>query len=677
MSIKERGDPKTMEINKPEFVFINLKQKNRDDILKELATRAVKLNLATNQDKLYQAFLAREKELSTALPDLFGIPHARTATVKQPALLFAKLHQAVEWDEEKKQVQYLFVILVPQDASNTHLEIISNVAKLIMDKSANQKLISSNNPDEISKLIVSYLNSTATQTTNNNSEKLILALTACPVGVAHTYLAAEKLSEAATKMGYRIKVETHGSVGAKNPFSEEEIKNADLVIVAADIGLDTSRFNHKRVFQTTIKPAIHEPEKLINEAFSKATTLNQKGSNQTTLGQDAKRPGIMRHILAGVSYMVPFVILGGICIAIAIGVGKLIYGQQYNAVEGDFFFYLLKIGVVAFTLMIGALGAFIANSIGGRAAIAPAFIVCVLANTPEAIFPIAGIKVVTAMGFIGSIFFGLAIGFTVKWINTWRINKALAPIMPVFVIPLGVGLFYALIAVFVLGAPIGFIMDKFIKALEEAFRNGNIGIGLGIGLGILIGAMTGFDMGGPVNKVAFLTCATLITSNIYEPMGMMAAAIPIAPLGMGLCTLIFRKKFNEGEKSLGISAILMGTIGISEGAIPFAVTDPKKAIISNVVGSAVAGAIAGAFGVTCAAAHGGPIVGFLLAVSSNRPQGLAWGLSFFFLAIIIGSLVTCFMYGFWRTKPAEAGVVLPVNKWTFWRKKKANLNIQG
>lgn len=139
----------------------------------------------------------------------------------------------------------------------------------------------------------------------------------------------------------------------------------------------------------------------------------------------------MRHILSGVSYMVPFVILGGICIAIAIGVGKLIYGQQYNAVEGDFFFYLLKIGVVAFTLMIGALGAFIANSIGGRAAISPAFIVCVLANTPEAIFPIAGIKVVTAMGFIGSIFFGLAIGFTVKWINTWRINKALAPIMPV------------------------------------------------------------------------------------------------------------------------------------------------------------------------------------------------------------------------------------------------------
>ncbi|WP_245576676.1 PTS fructose transporter subunit IIABC [[Mycoplasma] imitans] len=664
-----------MEINKPEFVFIDLKENNRDAILKELSVRAVNLNLASNQKDLYEAFIEREKESSTALPDLFGIPHARSKVVNQPALLFARLNEAVEWDADKKKVKYLFGILVPENASNTHLEIISNVAKLIMDKSANEKLIKSNDRNEISKIIVSYLNSAKNQDnniqTNNNSDKLILALTACPVGVAHTYLAAEKLSETAKKMGYQIKVETHGSVGTKNPFTEEEIKKADVVIVAADIGLDTSRFANKRVFQTTIKPAIHEPEKLINEAFDKATVINQKGFNQTTLGQNVKRPGIMRHILAGVSYMVPFVILGGICIAIAIGVGKLIYGQQYNAVEGDFFFYLLKIGVVAFTLMIGALGAFIANSIGGRAAIAPAFIVCVLANTPEAIFPIAGIKVVTAMGFIGSILFGIAIGFTVKWINTWRIHKALAPIMPVFVIPLGVGLFYSLIAVFVLGAPIGFVMDKFIKALESAFKNGNIGIGLGIGLGILIGAMTGFDMGGPVNKVAFLTCATLITSNIYEPMGMMAAAIPIAPLGMGLCTLVFRKKFNEGEKSLGISAILMGTIGISEGAIPFAVADPKKAIISNVVGSAVAGAIAGAFGVTCAAAHGGPIVGFLLAVSSNRPQGLAWGLSFFFLAIIAGSLVTCFMYGLWRTKPAEEGVVLPVNKWAFWRKKKS------
>ena len=225
-------------------------------------------------------------------------------------------------------------------------------------------------------------------------------------------------------------------------------------------------------------------------------------------------------------------------------------------------------------------------------------------------------------------------------------------IVPIFVIPLGVGLFYGLIAIFIIGAPIGFVLNEFSNSLKKVFtsNNGNnlTPIGIGIGMGILIGAMTGFDMGGPVNKIAFLTSTALITQNILEPMGMMAAAIPVAPLGMGVCTLIFRHKFDENEKTLGVSAIVMGLIGISEGAIPFAISDPKRAIISNIVGSAVAGAIAGAFGVTDAAAHGGPIVAILGAIGSNRPYGVAGGIGFFFLAIIIGLLVTALMYGFLR-----------------------------
>lgn len=666
-----------MQIIKPQYVFFDIKQKTKNTILQEISKRAFELKLTSNEKDLYKAFLAREDESSTGFENGFAVPHARTVSIKKPALFFIHLQgQGVDWQSIDGQLtKYLFVILVPANKENNiHMQILSNISLMMLDKDVVNKIVSLKDKKEIAKLLNNAIDDKINQdkSTNvdlNNDKKTILALTACPVGVAHTYLAAEKLAEAGEKMGYNIKVETHGSQGIKNSFTQEEIDKADIIIVAADIGINLSRFKNKKVYKSAIKPAIHNPEQLIMTAFEKAAISNESSTNLDET-KEKQKTSIMKHILTGVSYMVPFIILGGICIALAVGLGKIIYGDQYSAQPGDFFYYLEKIGSVAFTLMIGALGAYIAYSIAGRAAIAPAFIVSVVANTADALFPIGGIQVSTAMGFVGAILFGLAIGYTVKWINTWNINKTISAIMPIFVIPLGVGLFYGLLAVFVIGAPVGWIMDKFINALKEAFSNENIGIGLGIGFGILFGLMAGFDMGGPINKVAFLTCSTLISSQIYEPMGIMAAAIPIAPLGMGLCTMIFRKKFNENEKTLGISAFVMGLIGISEGAIPFAVSDPKKAIICNMTGSAVAGAIAGGFGVTCTAAHGGPIVGILMAVSSNHSTGYGWGIPFFFVAIIVGTLVTCFMYGLLRKIPSSNEK--QSSKITFFKKNKIN-----
>ena len=647
-----------MKIIRPEYVFFDVRQRTKNTILKEISKKAIENKLATNQEELYEAFLKREAESSTGFENGFAIPHARCKSIKEPALFFVHLNgKGVDWNSiDGKPTKYLFVILVPEsNENNIHMQILSNISIMMMDKNVMDKIITSEDKKFISNTINEAIeekinNEKTTSVDLSSDKKTILALTACPVGVAHTYLAAEKLVEAGEKMGYNIKVETHGSQGVKNNFTQDEIDKADIIMVCADIGIPLDRFKNKRIFKSAIKPAIHNPESLIKEALEKAKIQKNDDSSkeETSSESNTKDSKVMKHILTGVSYMVPFVILGGICIALAVGLGKLIYGDDYSAVSGDFFFYLEKIGSAAFTLMIGALGAYIAYSIAGRAAIAPAFIVSVVANTPTALFPIGGINVATAMGFIGSILFGLAIGYTVKWINTWNINKTISAIMPIFVIPLGVGLFYGLLAIFVIGAPIGWVMDKFIWALQKAFTNGDIGIGVGIGIGILFGAMAGFDMGGPINKVAFLTCTALISSKVYQPMGLLAAAIPVAPLGMGLCTMIFKNKFNQNEKTLGISAFIMGMIGISEGAIPFAISDPKKAIICNVVGSAVAGAIAGGFGVTCTAAHGGPIVGLLLAVSSDHAGGLAWGIPFFFLAIVAGTLVTCFMYGFMR-----------------------------
>ncbi|AGM24651.1 PTS fructose transporter subunit IIC [Spiroplasma chrysopicola] len=494
---------------------------------------------------------------------------------------------------------------------------------------------------------------------SSTDKKLVLAITACPTGVAHTFLAAEKLTQTGPKLGYDIKVETHGSEGIRNDFTAEEIARAEVIILAVDVTVDTSRFNGKKVYQCRVAKAIKDPEGVIEAALKEGK--QQAGEfNTKTDKNSGQKMGVMKHLMAGVSYMVPIIILGGIFLAVALGLSKAIYGPSYDpgSDNKNFFYYLLKIGEASFTLMIPILGAFIANSIAGRAAIAPALVVSYLGNSPQAFFPLPGInEVTTPTGFVGAIAAGLAIGYTVKWINTWNVPKSLRPVMPIFFIPLVVGFVYSMIMMFVIGSTIGWVMGKFQGWIESTWGNtdnaGNIAIGLGFG--ILIGAMAGFDMGGPINKIAFLACTGLIGSKIYTPMGAMATAIPVAPLGMGIATWVFRPFYNEEQKTMGTTAFFMGCIGISEGAIPFAVNDPKRVVASNVVGSAIAGGLAGVTGIADLAGHGGPIVGLLGALGRGNGdagqygwgQGWQWTLlAFLFMAV--GALITAFMYGFWQ-----------------------------
>lgn len=677
-----------MKIFNQEYIELDLDVSSKKDALKKIASLAKDLNITNKQTDLYNAFLKREDESSTGFEKGFAIPHARDNCINKSALFFIRFAKPIEWESvDNQKTHSCFVIMIPKDnEGKEHLETLSKVSIALMNDEFINNLNNQKSKIKVFELINEYIDKKENQTdvTKENENKLestknILAITACPVGVAHTYLAAEKLIATAKENNWNIKVETHGSSGVKNQFSDHEIQKADLIIVASDIGIDLSRFENKKVFETNVKQAIHNPKQLIDQAYEKANVYksNSKIENTKSFSNEKQKVSVMKHILSGISYMVPFVIFGGICIALSLGIGKIIYGENSSPPPGDFLYYINQAGSVAFSLMIGALGAYIAFSIAGRAAIAPAFIVSVLGNTPAAIYSFGGIQVVTAMGFLGSIIFGLSIGYTVKWINSWVVPKSISSIMPIFVIPLGVGIFYSLISIFVIGAPVAFVMNKFITALQSVFvsdgKDNNVTLGVSIAIGLLIGAMAGFDMGGPINKVAFLTCSTLITQQVYEPMGMMAAAIPCAPIGMGLCTMIFRQKFDEQEKSLGVSAFIMGLIGISEGAIPFAISDPKKAIPCNMVGSAIAGAIAGAFGVTDAAAHGGPIVGVLGAVSSSS-YGLVGGIGLFFLAIVIGTLVTCFLYGILRKKSANVATKENKNTQTKVGKSELKLN---
>lgn len=674
------------DIFQKKYVTLKSKAKTQLEAFKQMAVLAHKEGIIDNEKALVAGFQHRETEATTGFTEGFAIPHCRVDTIKKAAVLFTTYEQGIEWNSlDGSLVTVAIALLVPTaKAGEVHLALLGDLARQLINQKTRDDLKKVTTFDQISHLLfpqeetaeketkkpVTKTTSTTQKSSPNTKEtavrkKKIVGVTACPTGVAHTYMAADYLKQKAEELGYDIKIETQGSQGVGNALTEQDIQEADVVIIAADIGVSTSRFGDKKVYSTRVSAAIKDPAALISTAFAKG--IRQKASlNPFAMKDDlggGGRKGIMTHLMSGLSYMIPIIILGGIFIALANGLLKAIYGPQAAFAGGqghpvisksNFLNYMNYIGGGAFTLMIPILGAMIANSIGGRAAIAPALVASYVGNTPSNLFPILpGYDPKTPTGFMGAILVGIAVGYAVLWINkTWKIHKNLRPIMPIFVIPILVGGIASLIMIFAIGGPISFVMDKFSDFIQTYWGNTDnaANIAVGLGFGILIGAMAGFDMGGPINKVAFLSAVALIPTKVYEPMGAMAAAIPVAPLGMGLTTIIFRNLFNNDQKTLGGTAILMGTIGISEGAIPFAVNDPKRAIACNVAGSAVAGGVAGVIGIQDVAAHGGPIVGFVGALGRNGNIGWATGWQWTLLTLVImlgGALITAFSYGFW------------------------------
>lgn len=641
-----------MKIFTIENIFLNQKLDSKQQVFDFVAQVAVEKGIVNDGKQLVVDLWSREEQITTGIEQEFAIPHCQSNVVSKPTLFFISLQTGIDWQNfDGTLAKYLFVILLPKvEKDTTQVETLSKIATLVLDSKISS-ILKSNDKNAIFEAITSQKES---ENIEEQQEKpLAIGITSCPVGIAHTYLAAERLEQALIRAGYKPHIETRGSVGAKNVISQSQITQAQFVIIAADVEIDDSIFVGKKVLKTSTKEAIHKSDSVVEKAKNASVLIKEGSTNQMPTNVQGQKTGFIRHIITGISYMIPYVIFGGIMIALSLGIGKAIYGNNSAAPKGDFLDWMLQIGVISFQIMIGALGAYIAYSIAGRAALMPGFVTATIANNAGLFYSIGGITVVTPMGFIGAILFGFLVGHTVKYITALKIQKSLSAIVPMFVIPIGVTLFYSLIVIFVIGAPVGWVMDKFIDGLKSIFSAKgeikSVSLGVAFILGILLGGMAGFDMGGPINKVAFLTSSALVTSGVFEPMGMVGAAIPVAPLGMGLTTLVFYKKFNKEEKSLGVSALIMGFIGISEGAIPFAVADPKRVILANVVGSAVAGGIAGLLLVTNAAAHGGPIVAILGAVGSHV-HGVALGILFFFIAIIAGSLTTMLIYGFTRNR---------------------------
>ncbi|MFE1841283.1 fructose-specific PTS transporter subunit EIIC [Streptomyces sviceus] len=448
----------------------------------------------------------------------------------------------------------------------------------------------------------------------------LLAVTACPTGIAHTYMAAEKLAQAAASRGIDMKVETQGSIGAENVLDDNDVSTADGIIVAADKDVDLSRFVGKRVLTVGVAEGIHHPERLIERVRSAPVHRADSGPAAVASGDDGKqRSTVYKALMNGVSYMIPFVVVGGLLIAVSLALGGDATAKGYVIPEGTFWADVNQIGVIGFQLMIPILSGYIAYAIADRPALVPGMIGGWIANTGALYDSKAG------AGFIGAIVTGFLAGYLVLWIKKAKVPKFVQPIMPIIVIPIVATTALGLFFIYVIGKPISWVFEHLTDWLS-----GMTGTSA-ILLGAILGLMIAFDMGGPVNKTAFLFGTGLIATGNQTVMGMCAAAIPVMPLGQGLATLIRKRLYTEQERETGLAALFMGCFGISEGAIPFAAARPAQVIPANMLGGAVAGAVAGVTGVEDAVPHGGPIVAVLGAVS---------GVPMFFVAVLIGTAVT-------------------------------------
>ncbi|WP_343552869.1 PTS fructose transporter subunit IIBC [Pantoea sp.] len=438
----------------------------------------------------------------------------------------------------------------------------------------------------------------------SSAQKRIVAVTACPTGVAHTFMAAEAIQAEATKRGWWVKVETRGSVGAGNAITPEEVAAADLVIVAADIDVDLAKFAGKPMYRTSTSLALKKTAQELDKAQVEAKTYQPSGSQTANAQSDSKeKAGAYRHLLTGVSYMLPMVVAGGLSIALSFAFGITAFKEQ-----GTLAAALMQIGGgSAFALMVPVLAGFIAFSIADRPGLTPGLIGGMIATSINA-------------GFLGGIIAGFIAGYAAKFLSSKvKLPQSMEALKPILIIPLVASLITGLLMIYVVGKPVAGIMSGLTHWLA------NMGTANAVLLGAILGGMMCTDMGGPVNKVAYAFGVGLLSSQTYAPMAAIMAAGMVPPLAMGLATIVARRKFNKGQQEGGKAALVLGLCFISEGAIPFAARDPMRVLPCCIIGGAVTGAISMAIGAKLMAPHGGlfvllipgaitPVLGYLMAI---------------------------------------------------------------
>lgn len=450
--------------------------------------------------------------------------------------------------------------------------------------------------------------------------KKVVAVTACPTGVAHTFMAAEALEEEGKRRGYQIKVETRGSVGAGNALTEQDIADADLVIIAADIEVPLERFNGKKMYRTKTGPALKKTSEEMDKAIAQGSVYQHSGAAQKSGAETEEKKGVYKHLMTGVSHMLPVVVAGGLIIALS-----FVFGIEAFKEEGTLAAALMSIGGgSAFALMIPVLAGYIAFSIADRPGLAPGLIGGMLASS-------------IGSGFLGGIAAGFIAGYSAKFIaDKVSLPASMAALKPILIIPFVASLITGLVMIYVVGGPVAGIMSAMTEFLN------NMGSANAVLLGVILGAMMCFDLGGPINKAAYTFGVGLLASQTYAPMAAIMAAGMVPALGMGLATFLAKDKFEQGEREAGKASFVLGLCFISEGAIPFAAKDPMRVIPSCMIGGALTGALSMLFGAKLMAPHGGLFV--LLIPNAITPVLM------YLVAIAVGTVVTGVSYAFLKSR---------------------------
>ena len=590
-------------------IEIGSSYKDKDELLKNAVKLMCRSGIINNEKEYLNSVLEREKESTTGVGNGIAIPHGRCKAVDKAGLAAIVLNKPVEYEAlDNKPVELLFLIAAPEDKGNVHLEILSKLAMMLMDQEFTFKLKNSRTAEEFIRVIdEAEENKNAQIKEEIKSDKLILAVTACPTGIAHTYMAAEALEKAAAKKGLRIKVETRGSGGAKNILKESEIEEAEGIIVAADTRVPMDRFNGHQVIECQVSKGISSPEDLIDDILNhkgKTFKSNIKAEKEET--GDSLGHQLYKHLMNGVSHMLPFVVGGGILIALAFLIDGLSYDiNALSAAERANFGCLTplssllkgQIGSLAFSFMLPVLAGFIAMSIADRPGLAVGIVGGAIAANGTS-------------GFLGALAAGFIAGYLVeliKKVSDKVIPASLDGIKPVLIYPLLGILGIGLIMIYAIEPVVGAIntgLNSFLSSLSGA----NV-----ILLGMLVAGMMAVDMGGPFNKAAYVFGVASIASGNYNIMAAVMIGGMVPPCAIALSTLLFKDKFTESERKSGPTNFIMGLAFITEGAIPFAAADPLHVIPGCVIGSAVSGGLSMLFNCTLMAPHGGifvfPVVG--------------------------------------------------------------------
>ncbi|AST98430.1 PTS fructose transporter subunit IIABC [Shouchella clausii] len=627
---------KISDLLKKETMILDLASTTKEAVIDELIAKLGEAGRLNDAEAYKKAILAREAQSTTGLGDGIAIPHAKTAAVKTPAIAFGRSKAGIDYEALDGQPSHLFfMIAASEGANNEHLATLAKLSTYLMDDDFRKGLLNAASLDDILALIDEKQAledkeaepEEQTESASEDSGKFILAVTGCPTGIAHTFMAADAIKKEATDRGYKVKVETNGSGGVKNRLTATEIDEADGIIVAADTKVEMDRFSGKRVVIAPVADGVRKPAELIDRSLSGKEPVYQgsggKGENEQSEEKKSGGAAIYKHLMNGVSNMLPFVIGGGILIALSF-VFETAFGEDNPIRE-----LLMAIGGDnAFALFIPVLAAFIAMSIADRPGFAPGLIGGFMAVNGNS-------------GFLGGLLAGFLAGYLALFVRKLLsgIPQSLEGLKTILFTPVLNILFTGTIMYYLI-APLAWVNTGMQNWL------GDLGTGNMVILGAVLGIMMAIDMGGPINKAAYTFGIAMIDAGNLGPQAAVMAAGMVPPLGIAIATTFWKHKFTKQQRESGRTNYVLGASFITEGAIPFAAADPIRVISASVVGAAVAGGLTGLFHIQLPAPHGGIFTMFLVNESTWSYIGL------YALAIVIGAIVTGIIYGIIK-KPIE------------------------